>query len=180
MWCYSILRGATCAVSVSVVFWAAEVVVGERGAFQVTLGAPSRGADAAGVLPVDMVEVVFADGRGLVVRHGGEEVRGVRKIEVGDIGVGEEGGVVEAWLKWGGPGDVVVLCGAVSTGVSGVIKVSLSPFLCVVVRARGVGLGVFWRAQFRLCWLYDLTATPLGVENCGDAKGEWVGGGGSI
>ena len=123
-------------VDVTVVFWASEVMVGERGAFQIALSAPGNVTMVS--LPIEAVEVVFGGGgRPVVVavkHEGGDgEVAAVQRVELGHVDVrgsdgGGDGGSGSGCLRWR-PGDTVVLCGTVSSDVPCSIKVTFYNFL---------------------------------------------------
>ena len=107
----------------SVVFWSPEIVVDERGAFQVTLRAPSN--VAMSVMPIASMELVFSgEDRSLRVNHTedvSEDIASVRRIDLGHIDLqgksqDAEANDIPAYLRWR-PGDAVVFCGTISSNV---------------------------------------------------------------
>ena len=107
----------------AVVFWSPEIVVDERGAFQVTLSAPSN--VAMSLMPIASMELIFSgEERSIRVNHTedvGAELESVRRIDLGHIdlhGKGEDADAndIPAYLRWR-PGDAVVFCGTISSNV---------------------------------------------------------------
>jgi trafficking protein particle complex subunit 11 len=113
-------------VDSTVIFWAPQVQVGERAAFQVSLAAPTDIMISA--LPIAELKVLFVEGvKPVVIKHvsGSDSEKSVRNVDLGHIGPLEEMGdapELHACLRWK-PGDIAVFSGTMSSNTPCSFKV---------------------------------------------------------
>ncbi|KAI3619017.1 glutathione transferase omega-1 [Moniliophthora roreri] len=107
----------------NLVFWKAEVQVGEQAAFQLSLTAP-KGTPISS-LPFASLEIYLANDKPpITITHvDGGHSSPIQKVELGHINSESNGVSVESTLRWN-PGDTLILTGTISSGVPTTLSVS--------------------------------------------------------